>query len=507
MTSNTTRITNNFFIHYFRQIVNMLVTLYTFRLVIKILGESDYGIYTLVGGVVVLFTFATGAMTSSTQRFLNYAIGLNDTEKARNVFSVSFVIYILIAALIVVLAQTVGLWFFYTWLNIPPERQTAAFVVYQFSVATMVITILQIPYKATIIAHEKMSFFAILTIIEAAFKLGNIFLLQVIFFDKLIVYVFIICLAEIVIFMTYKLYCNKNFAIANFRYCKDKELFRQLLLFSGWSLFGSLAEQSRAQGTNMLLNIYYNVVLNAAIGMATQVGVAVCMCLQSFQTAFSPQIVKSYSVKDYEYFTKLIFCSAKVSFCLLFVFVLPLFLNVDFVLQVYFGDVPEYTAAFTRLILLSSLISAIIGPLGPSIQATGDIKRYQFIAGCFIFACLPLSLLFLRMGFSPVWVLGITFGMDVVMAVWRIFFVGGRVNISAMKFFREVIAPLFIIASVSVFITSLLGNFFINWAKLIIICIISTINISCLMYWIGLNRQEKVLFKNWVKIAYLKIKA
>ena len=483
----------------------MLISLYTIRVVLEILGVEDFGIYNVVGGVVVLFTFLNSAMTSATQRFLNFALGQNDTEQARNVFSVSFVIHVLIAVLVVVLAQTIGLWFFFTWLNIPPERQTAALVVYQFSVVATVMGILQVPYRAAIIAHERMAFFAMLSIVEAMLRLGVVFLLPIILFDKLVVYAFLVCITGIIVFIIHKLYCNKTFATARFQYCEDKGLYRQLLGFSGWSIFGEAANISRVQGTNILVNIFHGVTLNAAMGIAGQVNAAVYQLVGSFQTAFNPQIIKSYSAQDYDYFMRLIFRTSKISFYLLFFFVLPLYINADFVLQIWLGNAPAYTVAFTRLVLFSSLITAIAGPLWVSIQATGDIKKYQLMISCLIFANMPLSLFFLWVGFSPVWVLITRISVDAFTLIWRIFFLGKKINLQIMGFFCEVIMPIFIIAGGAVLITVSVQNLFVgDWSRLIMSCIISTVTIGCLVYLAGLNRQEKKLLQEWVNAKIKK---
>jgi len=501
MPSNTARIAKNTLMLYFRQILALLVSLYTVRVVLETLGVEDYGIYNVVSGVVVLFTFLNRAMTSGTQRFLNFALGRNDTEQARNVYSVGLVIHVLIAMLVVILAQTLGLWFFFTWLNIPPERHNAAFVVYQFSVLATIIGILQNPYKATIIAYEKMSFFATLSIIEAALKLGIVFLLSVILFDKLIAYAFLLCIAGFVFFMVYKIYCNRTFEIASFRHCRDRELLKQFLRFSGWSVFGGMANLSREHGANILINIFFGVTLNAAMGIATRVNSVVFQFVSNLQTAINPQIIKSYSAQDYDYFMKLIFRTTKISFCLIFFFVLPLYINVGFVLQIWLTSVPEYTIIFTQLILLSSLVMAIAGPLMTSIQATGDIMKYQVIISCFIFANLPLSLFFLWMGFSPAWVLIIRVSLEAVILIWRIFFLRKRIRLPVFGFFCEVIIPMFIIAAGSTLITIFVSKFFTDeWNRLIVSCIIATLSISCLMYLIGLSRHEKFLLKNWVKI-------
>jgi len=477
----------------------MLVNLYTVRVVLETLGAEDYGIFNVVGGVVVLFTFLNSTMTSATQRFLNFALGRNDAEQVRNVYSASLIVHAAIAVLVVVLAQTVGLWFFHTWLNIPPDRQTAAFVVYQLSVVTTAIGILQVSYRATIIAHERMSFFAMLSVIEAALLLGVVLLLPIVVFDKLIIYAFLVCVTRAFIFIIHKVYCNRTFEIARFQYCRDKDLFRQLLGFAGWNFFGSLANVSRSQGTNMLVNIFHGVIVNAAIGIATQVNTAVYQLVSNFQTAFKPQIIKSYSAKDYKYFMQLIFRTSKVSFCLLFFFVLPLYINADFVLRIWLGSVPEYTVVFVQLILISSLINAMAGPLWMSVHATGDIKRHEIIAGCFLFANLPLSLLLLWMGFSPVWILFIRIGLDVLLLSWRVFFLGGRINLPVNGFFREVLMPMFIVAALATLITVFLKNLFITgWGRLIVSSIVSTVSIGFLMYLIGLTKWERFFFKNWI---------
>jgi len=500
MPSNTTRIAKNTLMLYFRQILIMLVNLYTVRVVLEILGVQDYGIYNVVGGVVVLFTFLNSAMTNATQRFLNFALGQDDAEQVRNVYSASLIIHIAIAVLVVILAQTLGLWFFHTWLNIPYERQAAAFAVYQFSVATTVIGILQAPYRATIIAHEKMPFFAILSIVEAVLKLGVVFALPVILFDKLMVYAFLICITGVVILLLHKLYCNRSFEAARFRHCGDKELFRQLLGFSGWSIFGGVAQISRYQGINILVNIFHGVTVNAAMGVAAQVNAAVYQFVSNFQIAFNPQIVKSYAARNYDYFMRLIFRTAKISFCLLFLFVLPLYANADFILQIWLTNVPKYTVAFTRLILFFSLVGAISDPLGMSIRATGDIKNYQLILSCFIFASLPVSFLFLLADFSPVWVLIAKIGLGALALVWQIFFLGRKIKLPVKGFFFEVIIPMFIIAGISTPVTIFLQSLFIDdWSRLIISCIVSTVTIGCLMYMIGLNRQERILLGAWVK--------
>ena len=500
MHSNTGRIAKNTLILYFRQIVVMLVSLYTVRLVLNNLGTEDYGIYNIVGGVVVLFTFMNSAMTNTTQRFLNFALGKNDTEQVRNVFSISFIILSIISLLFVLLAQTFGLFFFNTLLNIPTERQSAAFIVYQLSIVTTVIGIYRIPYNATILAYEKMSFFALLSLFEAGLKLLVVLLLPIFLFDMLIMYAILILATGVIITLVFKVYCNRTFETARFKYTKDKKLLSELANFSGWSLLGDITRLVKRNGVNILLNIFHGVTVNAAMGIATNVNAAIFRFVGNFQTAFKPQIVKSYSTNDHDYFIKLIFTTSKLSFCLLLFFVLPLLINLDFVLGIWLGYVPEFVVIFTKLFLLSSLIEAIDGPLWMSIQATGNIKKYQLILSCFMYANLPLSFLFLRMGFSPAWPLIIKLSLDFISLVWRIFFLGELIKLPVSKFFRSVIMPVSIVAVISTVITNISFNIFkLDLLSLVFSSIISTIVIGFSVYFLVLNRDEKDFVHNKAK--------
>jgi len=497
--SNTTRIAKNTLFLYFRQIIIMLVGLYTVRIKLNVLGIDNFGIYNIVGGVVVMFTFFNGAMTAATQRFLNFALGKEDTEQARNVYSISFIFYLFISLIIIILAETIGLWIFFKWLNIPPERHSAAFIVYQFSVLTTVIDFINTPYRSTIIAYEKMSFFALLSIIDVILKLGVVFLLSIILFDKLIVFAFLMTIVSIIIFLIHKLYCNKMFEIAHFRNCGDKQLFKQIAEYSVWSIFGPFASVLRNQGVNVLVNIFHGVSVNAAMGLANQVNSAVYTFVNNFQTAFRPQIIKLYAAKEYDSFNELILRTSKLSYYLLILFAIPLFFNTDYILLIWLKNVPEYTVIFVQSILIYSLIDAIAGPLWMSIQAKGEIKKYQIILSCFILVNLPLSFLFLWLGFNPVWVLIIRVIINAIILFWRILFSKIKVNLSVKRFLCEVIIPIIVITAITCLLNIYLQSFFSEWKKLLLSCIISTLCISFLIYFIGINKQEKILIKNWIQ--------
>jgi O-antigen/teichoic acid export membrane protein len=484
---------------YFRQILIMLVSLYTVRVVLNTLGAEDYGIYNVVAGVVVLFSFLNGAITSATQRFLNYALGQNNTEEARDVYSLSFILYAVISLFVIILAETGGLWFLQTRLNIPAGRKGAAFAVYQCSIAATAIGLLRVPYHATIVAYEKMSFFALVSVIESLLKLGTVFLLAIIRFDSLVVYASLVFVVGIITFLFYKLYCNKTFEIAHFRYRRDRPLLRRLVGFSLWSIFGGIANVSNSQGIHILINIFFGVGVNAAMGIATQVNTAVYQFVSNFQTAFNPQIVKLYVAKEYDYFMRLIFRASKFSYLLLFFFVLPLYVNAEYVLQLWLKNVPEYTVIFTRLILLSSLIDAISGPLWMSVQATGNIKKYQLIVSGFIFANLPLSFIFLHLGYGPVLVLITRVIVTILTLIWRICFLQKSIKLPILKFLCDVIILILFISIISSMITLYIYNLFTETAGFFASCFSSVFCTGCLIYFIGLNPQEKTVLKGWIK--------
>ena len=504
--SNSSRIAKNTLMLYFRRIFILLVSLYIVRIKLEILGIEDYGIYNIVAGVVIMFSFLKEAMTISTQRFMIFYLGQNDTEQVKNVYSASIIIHVLTAFFFILIAETIGLWFFKTWLNIPPERQGIALFVYHFSVALTAINIFQVPYQATIMTYEKMSAFAFISIIDILLKLGAVLLLTIIPFDKLLFYSFFVFLIGLIVMFIQKIYCNIVFKTVSFQFCKDKKLYHQLIKFSGWNLFGQVANVSSSRGTNVLINIFYGVILNSAMGIAMQVKSAVYSFVDNFQTAFRPQIIKSYAAKDYNYFFRFVFQTSKISFFLLFFFTLPLYINADFILQLWLIDVPDYAVIFTQLILLNSLVVSIAGPLTISIQATGNIKIFQLIESCLRFINLPLSFLFLYLGFSPVFVLFTRIAVDILSLIWRIVFLKKEIKLPILGFLSKVFLPILIITVTSTFITVFFQSFFIGWIKLFLSCIISSSSIILLIFIFGLDKQEKKSIKNWINKSFLYLK-
>lgn len=490
--NNTTkRIAKNTLMLYFRQILIMIVSLYTVRVVLNTLGAEDYGIYNVVAGVVVLFSFVNNAMATATQRFLNFNLGKSDAKKTQQTYSASLLIHIGIALIFVILAETVGLWFVNTKLNIPLERHSAAMWCYQFSIITTVFNILRVPYNAVIIAYEKMSFFAWVSIVEAVLKLLVVYLLIISPFDKLVAYVILLTLVSIIILFCYKIYCNKKFEIAHYKKVTDYSLVKEILGFSGWSLFGATANVANNQGTNIVLNMFTNVTVNAAMGIANQVNSAVYSFVSNFQTAFKPQLVKSYAAGKKEEFNGLIIRSAKISFYLLWIIVLPLTLNLNFILEIWLKNVPDFSIGFVKLILIYSLFESINGPIYLAVQATGKIKKYQIIVSCLIFSNLPLSIIAFSLGANPYWVLLIRIILECFITMFRLLYLNKTQNFSICSYLRDVMIPVLIVVIVSFIITFCVASCFSGLVFFFGSCAISVIVNMLLVCLVGINKNER----------------
>ena len=304
---NNQRIAKNTLLLYFRMLITLVVSLYTSRVVLNTLGVDDYGIYNVVGGIIVILGFLNSAMAGATQRFLNVELGRNDFEQLRKVFCTSLVIHALVAGVILVIAETIGLWYLNSCMNIAEERMVAANWVYQFSVATFMVNILSVPYNATIIAHEKMSAFAYISILEVVLKLVIVYLLVLTPFDKLIFYAFLIFMVGVVLRLIYGIYCKRHFeecTINNFKL--DKPMMKEMLSFSSWTIFGNLGFIAHTEGIALVINYFFGVAVNAASGIANQVNGVVKNFVYNFLTALNPQVVKTYAAGQYEEMHKLL---------------------------------------------------------------------------------------------------------------------------------------------------------------------------------------------------------
>ena len=397
ISSTNKRIAKNALLLYFRMLFMMLVSLYTSRVVLATLGVEDFGIYNVVGGVITMFSFFNGAMSSSTQRYITFELGRGDFDQLQKVFQTSVNIHLLVALLILFLGETIGLWFFYEKMVIPASRMTAAFWVYQFSIITMMVMIVSVPYNAAIIAHEKMSIFAYISILEVLLKLGIVYLLYLTRSDKLIMYAALLCATQLLIRIVYGHYCSCHFKEVRYYWGWDLKLFKEMLYFGGWNLWGGFATVLFSQGINILLNMFFGPFVNAARGIAVQVQGAVTQFSTNFQTALNPQITKSYALGDFTYMHSLIFRSSKFTFLLLAVISFPILLETEMILQLWLNMVPAYTVVFVRLMLCITIIDAMGGAFMVAAQSTGRVRFYQSVVGGILLAIVPVSYVVLRL--------------------------------------------------------------------------------------------------------------
>lgn len=499
-TSNNKRIAKNTLYLYIRMFVTTIVMLYTSRIVLQELGVEDFGIYNVIGGFVVMFSVIKGSMVLSTQRFLNYELGRKNLEKARTYFSTSVNIHALLALIFLLLAETVGLWFVNSYINIPEGKMYAANWVYQFSIIATVFHIISAPYNAAIIAHERMSVYAYISILEVLLKLGIVYLL-VLSENKLITYSFLMMVVIIIVMACYVFYCLKNFYVCKYILSKDKADYKALLGFSWWSFFGSIANMGNNQGIAIILNMYFGVVVNAAMGIANQINSAIYHFVSNFQTAFNPQIIKSYAAGDMEYFKNLILNTSKYSYYLLFFIALPVLICAPEVIRIWLGQVPEYSVNFFRLMMAFMLIDAVQGPLWVSAQATGKIRNYQLLMSVLIISNVPVSIVTLYFVRIPEIALAIKVVINAITASARVWYLHRLYEFPVIRYIKEVVALCILISVLSAIIPIIVAiNIDNSILKIIATCAVSVITTGLAIFLFGLTAQEK----KYVKLALNK---
>lgn len=501
--NNNRRIAKNTGMLYFRMLLTMSVALYTSRIVLNTLGIDDYGIYNVVGGFVTMFGFLNTAMSRATQRFLAYEIGQNNAIQLKNVFSMSLNIHFFIALFVLVFAESIGLWFINTQLTIPINRFEAAKWVYHFSIFSLLVNIVSVPYNAMIVAHERMNVFAWVSIIEVSLKLLIVFMLQWIGFDKLKLYAILTFCISLLIRLIYGKYCNIKFKESKYYFFWNKDMFRTLLSFAGWNLWGNIASILAGQGVNILLNIFFGPAVNAARGIAFQIKGAVNSFVQNYQMAMNPQIIKSYASNDMNYMHNLIFSGAKLSFFLLFILSLPIIVESEIILKIWLKTVPEHTSIFTRLILINILINSISGTLMTAAQATGEIRLYQGLVGGLSLIILPLSYIFLKAGHPPAVTLLITIFVSILTLFTRLVIMKRLINLNIKMFITSVVLKPIIIALIASIIPVSIKLLIDESTKQLILVFLSSIASSVtVVFFLGLNNKERKYIFNIIKINY-----
>ena len=486
------RIAVNTVVLYIRMIVIMLVSLFTSRKVLEVLGVDDYGIMNVVGGVVSMMAFLNGSMTVATQRFLTYELGRKDTDRYRRVFSMSMFIHLIIAGIILFLCETAGLWMVNSVLNIPSDRMAAANVVYQASILSLIFGIVQTPYTASVISHENMGFYAYMSIAGAVMKLLIVYLLLTVPYDSLAVYAILLLCVNMLMTAVYSIYCRVKYAECHIAGIWDRGIFRSMVSFTGWNMFGTVAWILKDQGINILMNLFSGPAVNAARGVSMQVSASVKNLISGFQTAVNPQITKSYAGGNIQDMHKLMFTSSKVSFFLFLVLALPIAIETPYILNLWLKDVPEYSVLFTRIIIVEALADTLSGPFITGLMATGIIRWYQIVIGSLIILNIPVSYLLLKAGCPIETPLIISLSVTVISIAGRAIFAKFLAGVSLRSYLRSVIFPVAAVVVLSgvlpVFQSSCMDEGFI---RLVATTLTSLLSVSAVSYLVGLDRNEK----------------
>lgn len=498
--SNNKRIAKNTLLLYLRMLFTMAVSLYTSRVILNTLGVEDYGINNVVGGIVSMFSFINGAMVTSTQRYLTYELGRGDMKKLQEVFSASIYVHAVISLFIIILVETVGMWFFYEKMVIPSERMEAAMWVFQLSILTTVVNVMSVPYNSAIVAHERMSAFAMISVVEVLLKLLIVYMLVIGSFDKLKLYAILTTCVSLFIRLIYTQYSHRHFEETRRIFRPDLALIKEMGKFAGWNLWGRFAGMLMGTGVNMLLNVFFGPVVNAARGIAIQVESAVAQFSSNFLMAVNPQITKLYAQNNLKDMYLLIYRSSKFTCFLLFALSLPLLLETETILKLWLKIVPEYTVYFLRLLLIIVVIDGVANPLMTSAQATGNVKVYQSVVGGILLAIVPFSYMALKMGGSPGSVYVVYLTVIIIAFYVRLLMLSRMIKLSVKEYVKEVI-----IRCVAVCLTAFTLMFLLK--KIVptgltgsfIVCTMSFLSTVAISYFMGLTKGEKAFIISKIK--------
>lgn len=488
------RIAKNTLLLYVRMLFMLVVGLYTSRVVLQTLGVQDFGIYNVVGGVIAMIGFLQGSLGAASSRYITYDLGKGDIDVMKKTFGNIITIHLLLAGVILLFGETIGLWFLIEKLNIPSDRHTAALWVYQFSIFTSMMAVVSVPYNAAIIAHEKMSVFAYISIYDAVAKLVIVYLLLVSPFDKLIVYAVLIFLVQCSSRIIYNIYCFRHFEETRAKLAFDKKLFREIFAFAGWTMNGNLAVIGYTQGLNILLNLFFCPAVNAARGIAVQVQSIAQQFCTNFQMALNPQITKSYAQGEFEYMHKLIIASSKFSFFILFFIALPLMLEAKQVLYWWLGVVPEYTVHFLRLILCTSLLFTLSNPIIISVHATGKLKYFQIIEGTMLLSIVPIAYLLLKFfSIPPESVFIVHIVVEICTQYVRLRIVLPMIQMKLLPYFYKVICRILLVVIIVPLLPLVVYmNMPTNIYSFITVCLVCVLCLIGGIYFLGCNREERL---------------
>jgi len=506
-TNDNKRIAKNTMMLYFRMLLNMLVTLYTSRIILNMLGVSDFGIYNVVGGIVIMFSFLNSALSSATSRFLIFELGKKDYVQLKKVFNASLSSHICIALLVFLLTETVGLWFLTHKLVIPPDRMDAAIWVFQFSTLSAMVSLTQVPYNALVIAHEKMTIYAYVSVLDTILKLLIVYLLAIGNFDKLKFYAVLVFLVSSTIALLYRLYCKKHYAESSITFKWDKKLYKELFSFSIWEMYGAFALMGMGQGVNMLLNIFFGPAVNAARAIAFQVQGAVLGFGENFIMAVKPQIIKLYAESKIKQMMDLAFSSSKYALFLTFCLALPLLLEMPFVLALWLKTVPDYTVSFCRLILVNNLIWSMRNSIVACFHAVGKLKISNLVTGSLFYLIIIVSYFCLKYGLAPESVFIVAIVVSFMVQITELFLLKLFISYSVRAYVVKVVWPCMIVMVISAIIPFMLTNMLEpGLSRFITVGFASVFAVMISVFTLGIDRETRVLVVLKVKTIIQKIR-
>lgn len=503
---NNIRIVKNTIMLYFRMLLILVVSLYTVRVVLETLGVVDYGIYNVVGGVVLMFSFISNSMASAAQRFFAFEKGRNDRQRIQQTFSLMMTMFLLTAFAILLLTETIGMWFLNNRMIIPNDRMDAANWILQFSIFSFITTIVTIPYNAVIIANEKMTVYAYVSIIEVIIKLIIVYLLQLFPFDKLKLYSILNFASTIFITMIYRTICKKKYSECHYFFYWDSKMFKNILGYSGWNLLGILAKVINEQGINVLLNLFFGPIVNASRAVAYKVNSSINQFVMNYITAARPQITKYYATGEYEAMTKLVFQSSKFSYFLIFILSLPVLLETEYLLTIWIKYVPDYVVLFTRFVILIAIVDTLSYPLTAAASATGEIKWYQIVVGGVMLLNLPISFLFLQANYPPQITMYVALTISMICMFLRLIMIKFILIFSVRDFLKKVVFRILIVSIISYvfpFLIYLLMDY--SLFRFILVIAVGFFWTGITIYFIGLTMEERNYIHNLKKnILYYK---
>ncbi len=487
--ANNKRILKNSLYLYLRMFLTMAIGVYTTRIVLRTLGEVDFGLYGVVGGLVYMLAFIQSAMMRSTSRFITYAIGEGDENKIKKTFQTTFTVHLVIGILVLIFLESIGLYAF-NMLNIPIERYNICMCIYQYSVIYVVLNICAMPLSASVVAHEKMNFYAYLSISDVLLKLFILYAVVYVNLDKLFVYGTLVFITNIINIVLCLIYCKIKFKYIKFKIDFSKEYISSIFRFTGWNFLGNFANLLRLQGVNYLLNIFYGPTVNAARGLAMQVQSIVSRFIQNIHTAINPQITKSYVRNDIEYLKMLIFASSRYSFYIILLIAFPIYIELEYFLQLWLGEYPDYTISFIRILLIGTIFENFMTPLEIAINATEKIKQTQLLVSGLYIILFLLCYVLLKIGLDPNWTFISTIFFNILIIIGRILILRTYIPISLIEYFHAVIQDVFLVLTPCASIY-LLYRFMLNISMPLVNAFGGVVIVFIAIWFVGLKKTEK----------------